>query len=115
MEWRDVQQHWAAHVPRVMTRWPEITEEEALDVDGDRAALTRLVAERQQLGQNAADGEVSDWLMGLEPADAIMDETRDDERISASQADISPGEDVYSDDREFGDDTKPEPPIGRTG
>ncbi|QQA44781.1 hypothetical protein [Pelagovum pacificum] len=115
MEWREVSSNWTAFVPSVLTRWPAIEEEEALDVDGDRARLTTLVANRMAMSQAVADGEVTDWLMGMAPADTMMDESLDNARISASAADIPPGEDVYSEDAEFGDDNEADPPVGRTG
>jgi hypothetical protein len=42
-----------------------------------------------------------------------MDARRDNANIRASAAHVPPGEDVYSEDGDFGDDRVPEPPVGR--
>jgi hypothetical protein len=48
------------------------------------------------------------------PADAVMDDHLDNLNIRRSAAHIPPGEDVYSEDKDFGDDDVPDPPVGRT-
>lgn len=112
MRWNDVQSNWAAFVPTILTQWPELEEDDVLTADGDREAFTRLIAERFELDQAGATGEVDEWLMGMQPSDTVMDESRDNERILDSARSIPPGEDVYDEDGEFGDEGAQERPLG---
>ena len=84
-----------------------------LELEGDRDRLTAYVAERHELTPSEADEQITVWLQGAVPADVVLDETRDNEQIRASGAHIPVGEDVYSDDRDFGDDDVASRPIGR--
>ncbi len=113
MQWTDVSRHWAAHIPRIMTQWPELDEDEVSAADGSREQFEKVLADRHDLTRTEAQVVIAEWLQGMEPADAIMDDTRDNERISASAADIPAGEDVYDDDAAFGDDDIPNTPIGK--
>ncbi len=38
MIWKDVQQNWSSHVPQVLTRWPDLDEDDVIATDGSRAA-----------------------------------------------------------------------------
>lgn len=114
MRWTTVTQHWPAFIEPIMQSWPNAEEAELLSLDGERDALTRYIAVRHDLTPAEAEEQVAVWLDGAVPADVIMDADMDNEQIVASGASIPDGEDVYADDREFGDDTVPEPPIGRT-
>lgn len=113
MIWSEVESHWAAFVPQVMTRWPELDEDEVIATDGDRAAFAGMLSERYDLSPSVADSEIADWLMGLQPADAVMDPTRDNAQIGRSAAHINEGEDPLADDGMFGDDDVPDRPISR--
>ena len=113
MIWSDVQNNWPAHVPRALTRWPALDEDDVLATDGRRPEFAELVAGVTGLSPSEADAEVTDWIMGLEPSDTVMDPTRDSDRITASAADLPDGEDVYAEDGGFGDDDAAERPIGR--
>lgn len=113
MQWNAVQTNWPAFVPAILQRWPGTTEEDLLALEGDRDRLTAYLAERNNLTPAEAEEQLNAWLQGAVPADVAMDETRDDDNIRASAAHIPVGEDVYSDDKDFGDDQAPEPPIGR--
>jgi hypothetical protein len=114
MDWSDIETRWTAHVPRALTRWPQLDEADLLDTDGDRMAVNRLLQRRLDTDEIGADAEIADWIAGLEPADAVMDETRDNERISDSIRSLPDGEEPLHADDAFGDGRLPERPIGRT-
>ena len=56
---------------------------------------------------------MAEWTQGAVPADVAMDETRDGDNIRASAAHIPVGEDVYSDDKDFGSEEATPRPVGR--
>lgn len=114
MNWTTVSDNWTAYVPRLMTKWPDLDENTLLATDGNKALVTAHLAEIDKSDAVSADMALTEWLHGAEPADAIMDETRDNARITASAADIADGEDAFSDDAKFGDDHKSDTPVGRT-
>lgn len=114
MQWNAVKRNWPAFVEPIMERWPRTEEEDLLALDGDRDRLMTYIGERHDLTPAEADEQIISWLQGEVPADVAMDEIRDGENIQASAAHIGTGEDVYSDDRKFGDDEADERPIGRT-
>lgn len=114
MDWTTVADHWTAYVPRLMTKFPQLREDTLLSADGNRALVTAHLAEVQQTDAQSANLALSEWLEGSEPVDAVMAETRDNERISAVQAHIPAGEDTLSDDAKFGDDNRPDTPVGRS-
>ena len=113
MRWIQVRDNWPAFIDKVEEQWPEADRDVLEDIDGDRAALKRHLVE--VTGQEPADieEEMRDWLASDMPLDVMMDDSRDNEQITESARYIHPGEDVYSDDREFGDDNVSEPPVGR--
>ncbi|EKE43482.1 hypothetical protein OCGS_2214 [Oceaniovalibus guishaninsula JLT2003] len=114
MKWKTVQQNWEAFVVPMQQRWPQTTEVDLLDIDGDRDRLVAYIGDRHELTRAEADEEVAEWLEGAVPADVQMDDHMDNANIRKSGESIPVGEDVYSDDREFGDDNVPESPMGRT-
>ncbi len=114
MDWTTVKGHWTAFTPRIMTRWPDLDEDEVQAAAGERDAFAAHLAEVQGLDRDEAEAEIDDFLMGSEPIDAVMDPTRDNELIGKPGAHIPEGEDVYAEDRDFGDDNLPDPPAGRT-
>lgn len=113
MKWTAIQRNWPAFTEALMQRFPETEENDLLDLEGDRAALVSYVAERHNLSQAEAERQVKEWEQGAVPADVAMDNIRDGENIQASAAHIGVGEDVYADDRNFGDDDRVDRPIGR--
>lgn len=113
MDWTMIRENWEAFVPQILTRWPDLPEEDTLALGGDRDGLVRLISDLSGVDEGEADQQIESWLGGEEPADAVMDPSRDNERIMASAAHIPPGEDVYDDDSDFGDDRAPAPPMGR--
>lgn len=115
MEWREVAENWTAFVEAIGTRWPRADETELLAIDGDRERFEVYIASRHDLTPAEVREDVEAWLMGELPLDVVMDETHDDASIRESGRHIPAGEDVYSEDADFGDDKTAERPAGRTG
>jgi hypothetical protein len=114
MQWTTVKEHWPAFVAPIMQRWDNADESDLVGLDGDRVALTRYIAARHELTPSEAEEQIAVWLDGAVPSDVVMDPEMDNERITASGDSIPEGEDVYDDDREFGDDNVTASPVGRT-
>ena len=115
MEWQQVAADWSAFVEAIGTRWPRMDTIEVVAIDGDRERFEAYLATVHDLTAQEARDEVETWLVGEVPADVAMSEERDDANISASAGHIPAGEDVYSEDSDFGDDRIEERPIGRSG
>ena len=115
MKWNDVATNWAAFVPRIMTRWPDLDENEVIAIDGNQDDFVAYLASFSDQDVVTAKSELNEWLMGEQPTDAIMHPTRDNARINASTENMPAGEDPSDDDRRFGDDLTPSPPIDRPG
>jgi hypothetical protein len=115
MKWQEVAADWPGFQAAILTRWPAADETEVAAIDGDRAAFNAYLGRLEGLTQREAEEAIDEWLAGPMPTDARMDETRDNANIRASRAHIPPGEDVYSEDRGFGDDSAADPPVGRDG
>lgn len=113
MQWTAVKSNWPAFVEAIMQRWPATEENDLLALEGDRERLVAYVAKAEGLERPEAERQVAEWLQGAVPADVAMDETRDSENIRASAAHIPVGEDVYSDDKDFGSETPAPRPLGR--
>ena len=113
MQWTAVKSNWPAFIEAIMQRWPATSENELLALDGDRERLANHIAEAEGLEPQEAERQVAEWLQGAVPADVAMDETRDSENIRASAAHIPVGEDVYSDDKDFGSEQATPRPVGR--
>lgn len=114
MQWQNVQQNWPAFVESVMQRWPQTEEADLLELDGNRDALVAYLGRRHDLTRAEADEQIALWTEGAVPSDIVMDEEMDDAQTRASAAHIPPGEDVYAEDRDFGDDMQPDAPIERS-
>ena len=115
MQWKDVQSNWAAYIPRMTTQWPELNEDDVQAIDGDQDAFINYLARVKGGDRVAAQMELADWLIGGEPIDAVMDETRDNEQIVKSGQNVPAGEDTLSDDRKFGAETVDPQPLKKTG
>ncbi|SFQ20908.1 hypothetical protein [Tranquillimonas alkanivorans] len=113
MQWQTVQQNWPAFLERIEQRWPMTDEDDLLEVDGRRDRFVDYLSKVHDLTQNEANEQIDAWLMGEMPADAHMDDFRDNANIVESGRSIPPGEDVYAEDRDFGDDRAPDVPVGR--
>ena len=113
MKWEEVAADWTGFREAILTRWPEADETEIAAIDGDRSAFNAYLGRIDGLTPREAEEAIDEWLAGPMPADAKMDEGRDNASIRESRAHIPPGEDVYSEDSGFGDDQVAEPPVGR--
>ena len=113
MRWIQVRDNWPAFIDKVEEQWPDADRDVLETIDGDRAALKSHLVEATGLDAADVEEEIRVWLESDMPLDVMMDDSRDNEQIMESARYIHPGEDVYSDDREFGDDNASEPPIGR--
>ena len=114
MRWNDVAADWPAFIDSLQTRWPETDRTELEAIDGDRDALNIYLGRVLALSPREADEQIDEWLRGPFPADAQMDEVRDNANIGNARKHIPPGEDVYDDDAAFGDDDLSERPVGRS-
>ncbi|SDE11352.1 hypothetical protein [Limimaricola pyoseonensis] len=104
MKWSHVANHWHAFVPNILTEWPDLDPDEVEATEGELGPFLDHLCEATGMTREDARDEVSEWLEGTDPADAMMDESRDNERIIASARSMHPSEDVYSDDAAYGDD-----------
>ncbi|GGL88861.1 hypothetical protein GCM10011534_08760 [Pseudooceanicola nanhaiensis] len=114
MDWKVIQKEWTALVPAIMEQWPEAEEEDLLQLDGSRDALAAYLTQATGRGYDEVQEEISEWREGGVPADVRMDEVNDNLNIRASARHIGEGEDVYDDDKAFGDDDQAEAPVGRS-
>lgn len=113
MEWRDIRENWAALIPSIRARWPEITEERLTAMSGTREELVQAVAETSGADAVEAEREVEAWRAQPMPADAYADPAHDQDAAGDAGAYVPEGEDPLADDRRFGDEDIPERPIGR--
>lgn len=111
MRWQNVKSNWEAFQESLLETWPDLTEEDLGDIEGDRPALeARLVELTGDEPEDVAQ-QVEEWLEGAVPADVHMDEHHDNASISDSRLYMSPGEDASDDDKKFGDDNTTEDPV----
>lgn len=113
MDWDSAARHWPALTDALLARWPQLDRDDVSAVDGDRTELNVLLGRELQLTPREAEEEIDAFLAGPLPSDAIMDPTEDNAQVRASAAHIPPGEDVYSEDGDFGDDRIEDRPLGR--
>ena len=113
MNWSQVKEDWPAFIDAVIDQWPQADREELEDLEGDRAEVRAYLV--QATGDDAVtiEEEIREWLQSDVPLDAMMDESKDNDMIRESGRYIPEGEDVYADDREFGDDNIADRPMGR--
>lgn len=111
MRWKTVEQNWEAFQESLLDTWPDLTEDDLIDIEGDRAALEAKLAELTGDEADDVTQQVDEWLEGAVPSDVHMDEQHDDDSIRDSALYVSPGEDASDDDRKFGDDNQPEDPV----
>lgn len=114
MDWKAIRREWTALIPSIMEQWPEAEEEDLLQLDRSRDALAGYLAQATGREYDEVQDEISEWRMGGIPADVRMDETNDNLNIRSSGRYVGEGEDVYDDDRAFGDDSTAEAPAGRS-
>lgn len=114
MNWQQVADNWPAFVQVISNRWPRTDAVELETLDGDRERFESYLSSAHDLTRAEAREEIETWLVGAVPADVAMSDEQDNANISASGRHIPPGEDVYAEDRDFGDDRVEERPIGRS-
>ncbi|WP_339107294.1 hypothetical protein [Thioclava sp. GXIMD4216] len=104
MKWSHVEQNWTAFYEAITDRWPDLTEDDLEEIDGDRRAFIKAVCDAT--GDEAEDvaEELREWLAGELPSDVVMDPTHDDHSIRNSAKYVGDGEDEYDEDENFGDD-----------
>ena len=114
MQWKDVSQNWAAYIPRIMTQWPSLEEDELQSIGGDQDGFLDYLSKSKGEDPVAAQMELADWLMGSEPIDVTMDPHNDNAQIMKSAENVPAGEDTLADDAKFGAETAPKTPVGRS-
>lgn len=114
MDWTQAQDNWPALIGPAKDRWPEVPEAELTALTPTKDELTDLVARHGGTDRPEAARQIAEWLNGPMPADAYADPTHDMTAAGDAGKSIPDGEDVYTDDRRFGDDHTPDPPMGRT-
>lgn len=113
MQWTDVSENWVAMADAITARWPETDRATVADMTGDRAVFNAYLGQVYSLTPREADEQINEWLQGPMPTDALADEHHDNQSIRDSGRHIPVGEDVYSEDADFGDERIVEPPMGR--
>ncbi|MFW5641377.1 MAG: hypothetical protein ACOCY0_01295 [Roseicyclus sp.] len=112
MQWSEIRENWTALIPSVQARFPQLSEEDLVGMNGERS---ELVAALVETGIDTAEAErqVEDWRETPMPADAYAHPEHDDEAAREARDYIPEGEDPLADDRRFGDDDLPDRPMGR--
>jgi hypothetical protein len=104
MRWTYVAQNWDAFHEAMAERWPHLEEDALMAVEGERAALERLLMEAGTDSRDDVAADIDEWLEGAVPADVRMDPHLDNAAISQSGRYVAPGENPSDDDAKFGDD-----------
>ncbi len=114
MEWQQVASNWSAFADAISERWPRTEMNDILAIDGNREEFEAYLSRTHDLTLAESREEVAAWLEGAIPADVVMSEEHDEASIQSSSQHIPPGEDVYAEDGDFGDDRVEPRPIGRS-
>ncbi|MDO5632414.1 MAG: hypothetical protein Q4G22_11325 [Paracoccus sp. (in: a-proteobacteria)] len=104
MKWRHVQDNWNAFYEAILDRWPETSEADLDEIDGDQRAFIAYIAQVTEQDPAEARDEIREWLAGEIPSDVVMDPAHDNHSIALSSKYVGDGEDEYADDARFGDD-----------
>ena len=107
------QSDWRPYTDAILDRFPGLTDGDLSDADGSTAVLAKRIAEVEDVEPAEAQQRLHEFLSGPMPADAFADPTHDNAAALQSERYIPEGEDALADDRRFGDDHVPEPPMGR--
>ena len=113
MKWTEIEQNWAAMIPSIQARWPEVSEADLTSLSGKRDELVAVIADATGDTPNEAGRQVAEWMEGPMPSDAFAHPTHDNAAARDARRYVPPGEDPLSDDARFGDEDQPEPPMGR--
>lgn len=108
MKWTHVQANWTSFYEAIQEKWEDVDEAMLDEIDGDQRAFVAYLAE--VTGQEPAEirEELREWLTGEIPSDVVMDPIHDNHSIALSAKYVNEGEDEFSDDAAFGDDSKEE-------
>ncbi|MDO5614511.1 MAG: hypothetical protein Q4G14_14885 [Paracoccus sp. (in: a-proteobacteria)] len=104
MKWHHVQDNWNAFYEAILDRWPETSETDLDEIDGDQRAFIAYIARVTEQDPAEARDEIREWLAGEIPSDVVMDPAHDNHSIALSSKYVGDGEDEYADDARFGDD-----------
>ncbi|MBF9042110.1 hypothetical protein HKCCE4037_02140 [Rhodobacterales bacterium HKCCE4037] len=115
MNWNDVTANWPSVFPSLRARFPELTDDILIAVDGRRPTLEAAIANEQGMTPEDARAALAEWLEGPMPFDARTHPAQNDEAIRNSGKYVPDQEDVYSDDARFGDDDQVDSPDRRFG
>ncbi|WP_435168088.1 hypothetical protein [Falsirhodobacter sp. 1013] len=111
MRWRTVEQNWEAFHESLLDTWPVLSEDDLIDVEGDRQTFQQRLIELTGEEPDDVAQQIEEWLEGAVPSDVHMDEQHDNQSILDSELYVSPGEDASDDDRKFGDDNVTDDPV----
>ncbi|MEE4117457.1 MAG: hypothetical protein V2I65_00390 [Paracoccaceae bacterium] len=114
MDWNEIVTNWPALTGSILTRWPGADEDTVLAIDGDRGAFVAYISRLEDIPESEAEERVAEWSQTAMPADARMAPVRDSQTVSESDAELAPGEEPLDADEQFGDETEPDQPMGRT-
>ncbi|MER5170150.1 hypothetical protein [Thioclava kandeliae] len=104
MKWAHVEENWTAFNEAIIDRWPELTEEDLEEIDGDRRAFVAAIVEATGEEPEDVVEQLREWLAGELPSDVVMDPTHDNQSMRNSSKYVGEGEDEYDRDESFGDD-----------
>ena len=62
MSWDFIEANWKQAVERVKARWGKLTDDDLSAVEGRREELAARIQERYGIAQDAAYGEIEDWM-----------------------------------------------------
>ena len=71
MKWSHVAKHWHAFVPNILTQWPDLDSDEVEATEGELGPFLDHLCEVSGMSREDARDEVSEWLEGTDPADAV--------------------------------------------
>lgn len=74
MRWKTIEEDWTAYVPQFLDRWPDLDEDEMVALEGDREAFVEYLVDATGLDPEEAEDELTEFLLGVEPADALSDD-----------------------------------------
>ena len=114
MSKEDFARDWVPFRDPILSRYPELTDDDLATADGSTAELSRLIAERQDVDAAEAQQALHEFLAGPLPADAYAAPVHDNVAVADSGDYIPDGEDALADDARFGDDDTADSPMGRT-
>lgn len=64
--WDNITGKWTQLTGEVKKQWGKITEDEALEINGDRVILTRKIQEKYGIAKEYADRQIDKWADKLQ-------------------------------------------------